>query len=63
MRAEAERDTTREIDESRIPDLTTLGAVRFMDFWSSEVETSASPREQGQIVVFMRDLRKRITGD
>ena len=63
MRADAERDTTREIDESRIPDLTTVGAVRFMDFWSSEVETSTSPREQGQIVVFMRDLRKHFTGN
>lgn len=63
MRNQAQRDNTRKRDESRIPDLTAVSAVRFMDFWSSEVESTASPREQGQIVVFMTDLRKHLTSD
>ena len=63
MKSQADRDSTRELDESRIPDLTAVSAVRFMDFWSSEVESTASPREQGQIVVFMTDLRKHMTSD
>ena len=63
MRGQAQRDSTRERDESRIPDLTAVSAVRFMDFWSSEVESTASPREQGQIVSFMTDLRKHLTSD
>ena len=29
---------------------------------TSEVESTASPREQGQIVLFMRDMRKHLTG-
>ena len=63
MKSQADRDSTRELDESRIPDLTAVSAVRFMDFWSQEVESTASPREQGQIVVFMTDLRKHLTSD
>ncbi|MEE2681053.1 MAG: hypothetical protein VX641_01650 [Planctomycetota bacterium] len=63
MKGQAQRDTIRERDERRIPDLTAVSAVRFMDFWSSEVESTASPREQGQIVTFMNDLRKHLTSD
>ena len=63
MKSQAERDSTRELDESRIPDLTAVSAVRFMDFWAQDVESTASPREQGQIVVFMTDLRKHLTSD
>ncbi|MED6307189.1 MAG: hypothetical protein VX563_04215 [Planctomycetota bacterium] len=63
VRSDVERDTTRELDERRIPDLTAVSAVRFMDFWASDVEAAASPREQGQIVVFMTDLRKHLTRD
>lgn len=61
IRDRAREDSTREIDPDRIRPLTATGAVRFMDFWAREVETSASPREQGQIVLFMRDLRKHLT--
>lgn len=57
----AQRDSTREVESSDIPALTGTSAVRFMDFWANEVETTASPREQGQIVLFMRDLRKHLT--
>ena len=63
MKSQAERDSTRELDESRIPDLTAVSAVRFMDFWAQDVESTASPREQGQIVVFMTDLRKHLSSD
>ena len=63
MKSQAGRDSTRELDENRIPDLTAGSAVRFMDFWSQDVESTASPREQGQIVVFMTDLRKHLNSD
>ena len=63
MKSQADRDSTRELDESRIPDLTAVSAVRFMDFWAQDVESTASPREQGQIVVFMTDLRKHLSRD
>ena len=36
-------------------------AVRFLDLWKSEVESTASPKEQGQIFRFMTDLRDRLT--
>lgn len=61
MRGRAQEDVREERDTDRMRDLNTASAVRFMDFWSSEVETTASPREQGQIVMFMRDLRKHLT--
>ena len=61
VRGDAERGMTRERSTDNIPELTSGSAVRFMDFWSREVETTASPREQGQIVVFMRDLRKHLS--
>lgn len=61
LKDRAQEGSTRERDPERIRPLTTTGAVRFMDFWAREVETSASPREQGQIVLFMRDLRKHLT--
>ena len=62
IKDDARADSTREINQDRITPLTAASAVRFMDFWSSEVESTASPREQGQIVLFMRDMRKHLTG-
>ena len=32
-------------------------AVRFIDFWRSDVEVASTPREQGQILRFLEDLR------
>ena len=61
MKDGAQNDQVREIDSDRIPEMTATSAVRFMDFWANEVESTASPREQGQIVLFMRDLRKHLT--
>lgn len=35
-------------------------AVEFLDFWQREVETTATPKEQGQIVRFLTDLRDHV---
>lgn len=43
-----------------LPTLTTDGATRFLDFWGSDVESASTPREQGQIVRFLGDVRKRM---
>ena len=43
-----------------MPSLTSDGATRFLDFWGSDVESASTPREQGQIVRFLGDVRKRV---
>ena len=55
-----ERQSERPADE--MPSLTEDGAMRFLDFWASDVEQAASPVEQGQIVRFLGDVRKRLGG-
>ncbi|MBL9147265.1 MAG: hypothetical protein JNM94_01085 [Phycisphaerae bacterium] len=60
MRDDAQRDVSRERDPNRIPSLTDKSASRFLDFWSSDVEQTATPKEQGQITKFMEDLRKHV---
>lgn len=40
--------------------LNERGANRFMDFWQSEVEPAATPREMGQISRFMDDMRQHL---
>jgi hypothetical protein len=45
-----------------MPDLEGEGAVAFMDFWQQEVESTASPSEQGQIGRFLEDMRKHLSG-
>lgn len=35
-------------------------ARRFLDFWQSDVEQASTPKEQGQIVRFLTDLRDHI---
>lgn len=45
-----------------LSDLEGEGAVAFMDFWQQEVETTASPVEQGQIGRFLEDMRKHLSG-
>jgi hypothetical protein len=37
-------------------------AMRFLDFWASDVEKASSPKEQGQIVRFLGDVRKHFGG-
>jgi len=60
MKGQAKRDATRERNPNRIGSLTEGGASRFLDFWSSDVETAASPRQQGQITRFMTDMRNHL---
>ncbi len=43
-----------------MPSLSGEGATRFLDFWGSDVESASTPREQGQIVRFLGDVRKRV---
>jgi hypothetical protein len=45
-----------------MPSLTEDGAMRFLDFWESDVEKASTPKEQGQIVRFLGDVRKRFGG-
>ncbi len=51
-------------DQGPLPELslTEVSAGRFLDFWQSDIEKAATPREQGQITRFMVDVRKRLTG-
>lgn len=66
FRREARRGQERQLErqQERPTDLslTEVGAGRFLDFWQSDVETAATPREQGQITRFMVDVRKRLSG-
>jgi hypothetical protein len=57
---DAKRDAGRERDPNRIPGLNEKGASRFLDFYESDVQKTASPKEQGQITRFMVDLRKHV---
>ncbi|MBC24223.1 MAG: hypothetical protein CMJ32_09950 [Phycisphaerae bacterium] len=59
MREDArEGEQDRDDRRSGFPTLTQTNAAGFLGFWQSEVEVAASPKEQGQILRFMVDLRK-----
>lgn len=60
LKDDAKRDASRERDPKRIPGLSEKGASRFLDFYESDVQKTASPKEQGQITRFMDDLRKHV---
>lgn len=60
IKDDAKRDVTRDRDAARIPTLTDRSATRFLDFWSSDVEKTSTPKEQGQITRFMEDLRTHL---
>jgi hypothetical protein len=64
IRAEGARGRERAANRSsdRMPSLTEDGAMRFLDFWASDVEKASTPKEQGQIVRFLGDVRKRFGG-
>jgi len=63
MRGDAARERERgEERQSEMDRMSERDAVRFVDFWRREVETVASPREQGQIMKFMQDLRSHLGG-
>ena len=40
--------------------VTDRGVSGFLDLWQGEVEASSTPREQGQIVRFLDDVRTRL---
>lgn len=58
----ARRDARREVERtpSDVPTLGREGALVFMDFWRSDVEAAASPVEQGQIILFLKDVRSHL---
>lgn len=64
MRSQGERGRGRmaERPANELPSLTEGGAMRFLDFWESDVEKASSPKEQGQIVRFLGDVRKHFGG-
>lgn len=60
--AEAKEEGQREAGRrpNRPVELDGGDAARFLDFWQSEVESASSPKEQGQIVRFLTDLRDHL---
>lgn len=60
VKSDAQRDARRNWESDDVPSLTGKSASRFLDFWNSDVEKTASPKEQGQITRFMEDLRKHV---
>lgn len=43
-----------------VPEVDGENAMRFIEFWQSDVEVASTPREQGQIIRFLEDLRGHI---
>lgn len=60
--AEIKRDGDREAGRrpNRAVDMDGGDAARFLGFWQSEVEVASTPKEQGQIVRFITDLRDHV---
>jgi hypothetical protein len=58
--AEAKRNEAAQGRRMAGRSLSDRGANRFLDFWQSEVEPAATPREMGQISRFMDDLRSHL---
>ncbi len=61
IRRDGQRDRDRAASRVVSRSFDQEDAVRFLDLWKSEVESTASPKEQGQIFKFMTDLRDRLT--
>ena len=49
-----------ERERIEIPQMDGEDAVRFLDYWQSDIEVASTPREQGQIIRFLEDLRGHI---
>jgi hypothetical protein len=60
MRKEGERAEKRRERFAGGGQLSDRGVNGFLDLWQGEVEPSSSPREQGQIVRFLDDVRSRM---
>lgn len=61
MRRDIQRDRERRAERGFAPAPTERAAGQFLDFWQTEVEKASTPKEQGQIVRFMDDIRKHLT--
>jgi hypothetical protein len=61
MRGDMDRNRERMAEREGVPAPSDKSAGRFLNFWQDEVEQAASPKEQGQIVRFMDDIRKHLT--
>ena len=57
IRADAREDMMRDRDRDRLPPLDNRMTSRFLGFWRSDIESASTPREQGQIIRFMEDIR------
>ena len=57
IKEDAREDMARERDPDDLPPLDTRVTARFLGFWSNDIEAASTPREQGQIIRFMEDLR------
>ncbi len=53
-------DILEERGETDLPTMDGEDAVRFLDYWQSDIEVASTPREQGQIIRFLEDLRGHI---
>ncbi len=60
IRAQAQTDMARDRDPDDLPPLDSRMTARFLGFWQSDVESASTPREQGQIIRFMEDLRMHL---
>ena len=60
MRTEGERAERRRERFAGGGQLSDRGVTGFLDLWQGEVEPASSPREQGQIVRFLDDVRSRM---
>lgn len=60
--AEVKEDGQREAERRprRPATFDAVDATRFLDFWQEDVEAASTPKEQGQIVRFLTDLRDHI---
>jgi hypothetical protein len=61
IRNRVQDDMARDRDPDDLPPLDSRMTSRFLGFWQSEVESSSTPREQGQIIRFMEDLGSHLT--
>lgn len=57
IRADVQRDMQVERSPDDLPPLTTRATARMLGFWQNDIESASTPREQGQIIRFMEDLR------
>lgn len=60
IKDDARADMMRERDTDGLPPLDSRNTARFLGLWQSDIEAASTPREQGQIIRFMEDLRVHI---